>query len=217
LRNKNINRTHWAKQRANPHISVSGCGCCGLSLPPSPSTYTRLTIRLMLLLLIRPPPFLPALQGFRGHELRFLARIKMAQHFTRHYALHPCVYLCVSLFVCVCECLFVWNGFTLWRIPWFLSVSVHVVNAPCLSGWLARFKLILSGDRLHPHKNTRLPLCICVRGAGCIYVCWAGALCFDNTPNCRPSLSQSSLHAISGLFACLPLGTVSSSERQDGF
>lgn len=44
----------------------------------------------------------------------------------------------------------------------------------------------------------------------CLYLC-AEALCFDNAPNCRPTHRKRRLQAISGLFACLPLGPVTAS------
>lgn len=146
-----------------PLISASGCGWrFALSLPPPskyifPSHYPANAAASY-----QTSAFLPPLQRICGHELRFWARIKMAQHFTRHYALPASVCVCV---LCVRACatlnvsVWVGDGFTLLRIARFRFVSVQAVNAPCLSAWLARFKLILSGCLrwlilIHTHNRT---------------------------------------------------------------
>jgi len=91
-----------------PLISASGCGWrFALSLPPPskyifPSHYPANAAASY-----QTSAFLPPLQRICGHELRFWARIKMAQHFTRHYALPASVCVCVC--VCVCWSTLFWQ------------------------------------------------------------------------------------------------------------
>lgn len=198
-----------------PLISASGCGWrFALSLPPPskyifPSHYPANAAASY-----QKSALLPPLQRICGHELRFWARIKMAQHFTRHYALPASVCVCVCV-MCesLChserECV---SGRWLYSLedcalPFRFCPSRECSLFVCLTGAI-QIDFVWLPSLAHTHTYSqpyRLPFCICVLLIVSMCVC-AGALCFDNAPNCRPSLSRSSLHAISGLFACLPFG-----------
>lgn len=91
-----------------PLISASGCGCgSGCStralspfhyLANAAAPYQEAGVSLL-------PP-LEVSTALAAMKLRFLARIKMAQHFTRHYALPAsvCVTLCELVVSGVCVC-----------------------------------------------------------------------------------------------------------------
>jgi len=164
-----------------PLISASGCGWrFALSLPPPskyifPSHYPANAAASY-----QTSAFLPPLQRICGHELRFWARIKMAQHFTRHYALPASVCVCV-LCVRACATLNVSvSGRWLYSLedcalPFRFCPSRECSMFVCLTGAI-QIDFVKLPSLAHTHTYSqpyRLPFCICVLLIVSMCVCWS--------------------------------------------